>query len=112
MFNGEQGIALHAMQGNRPHLTVRGKSHGFSLVAGTWGTFSSYVGDGHSKLVFVQRRKDSCLVMTDTSGISTRLGRAKRTLLKVRRKTEGPFLVATVILGFLLIFFFLFIIVF
>ena len=101
MFNGEQGIALHAMQGNRPHLTVRGKSHGFSLVAGTWGTFSSYVRDGHSKLVFVQRRKDSCLVMTDTSGISTRLGRAKRTLLKVRRKTEGPFLVATVILGFL-----------
>ena len=26
-------------------------------------------GDGHSKLEFVQRRQDSCLVMMDTSGI-------------------------------------------
>ena len=34
---------------------MRGKSHGFSRVAAvTWGTFSSYGGDGHSKLVFVQ----------------------------------------------------------
>ena len=36
-----------------------------------------------------------------------RLGRAIRMLLEVKRETEGPFLVATVILGFLLIFFFL-----
>ena len=33
-----------------------------------------------------------------------RLGRAIWTLLEVRRETEGPFLVATVILGFLAIF--------
>ena len=88
-----------------PHLAVRGKSHGFSPVAaGTWGTFSSYGGDGHSKFVFVQRRQYSCLVMRDNSRISTRLGRAIRTLLKVRQMTEGPFLVATVIFGFLSIF--------
>ena len=34
-----------------PHLVARGKSHGFSRVAaGTWGIFSSYSGDVHSKL--------------------------------------------------------------
>ena len=42
--------------------------------------------------------------MRETSGISTRLGRAIRTLLEVRQETEAPFLVATVILGFLSIF--------
>ena len=48
---------------------TRRKSHGFSqLAAGTWGIFSNYGGDGHSKLEFVQRRQDSCLGMTDTSG--------------------------------------------
>ena len=36
------------------HLVARGKSHGFSRVAaGTWGTFSSYDGDAHSKPEFV-----------------------------------------------------------
>ena len=33
-----------------------------------------------------------------------KLGREIRTLLEVRRETDGPFLVATVILGFLSIF--------
>ena len=37
-----------------PRLMVRGKSHGFSRVAaGTWGIFSSYDGDVHSKREFV-----------------------------------------------------------
>ena len=36
-----------------PHLVARGKSHGFSRVAaGTWGIFSSYDGDSHSKREF------------------------------------------------------------
>ena len=57
-------------RGTGSHLSLQGKSHGFSRVAaGTWGIFSSNAGDGHSKLVFVQRRQDSCLVMMDTSGI-------------------------------------------
>ena len=43
-----------------------GKSHGFSRVAaGKWGIFSSYGGDGHSKLEFIQQSQDSCLVMMD-----------------------------------------------
>ena len=54
----------------KPHLQVRGMCHGISRVAaGTWGIFSSYSGDGHSKLHFVQRSQDSCLVTMDTSGI-------------------------------------------
>ena len=37
-----------------PHLVTRGKCHGFSRVAaGTWGIFSSYDGDAHSKWEFV-----------------------------------------------------------
>ena len=89
-------------RGIGPHLTARGKSHCFSRVAlRTWGIFSSFSGDDSSKLVFVQRRQDSCLVTMDTSGISSRLGRAIRMLLKVRQETECSFLVATVILGFL-----------
>ena len=54
MFDWEHGIALHAMQGIRPLLVVRVKSHGFSRVeAGTWGIFSSYDGDEPSKLLVV-----------------------------------------------------------
>ena len=41
-------------RGIGPHLVARGKSHGFSRVAaGTWGIFSSYEGDAHSKREFV-----------------------------------------------------------
>ena len=54
----------------KPHLPARGRCHGISRVAaGTWGIFSSYSADGHSKLHLVQRSQDSCVVMTDTSGI-------------------------------------------
>ena len=85
--------------GIRPHLAARGKSLGFSRFAvGTWNIFLSYGGDGPSKLEFVQRRLDSCLV---TSG---KIGRATGTLLKVRRETQSPFSVSTAILGFLSIF--------
>ena len=54
MFDWENAIALDTTQGNRGHLTGRGKSHGFSRVAaGTLGIFSSYDGDAHSKREFV-----------------------------------------------------------
>ena len=54
----------------KPHLPASGMCHGISRVAaGTWGLFSSYTRDGHSKLHLVQRSQDSCLVTTDTSGI-------------------------------------------
>ena len=49
----------------KPHLPARGMCHGISRVeGGTWGIFSSCSGDGHSKLHFVQRSQDSCLVRT------------------------------------------------
>ena len=102
---GNTELLYSQCRGIGPHLAVRGKSHGFSRVAaGTWGIFSSYGGDDPSKLVFVERRQDSCLVMNDTSGICSRLGTAIWTLLELRRETQCPFLFATVILGFLSIF--------
>ena len=68
VFDWEYGIALLAMQGNQPHFPVRGISHTISRVAaGTWGIFASYSADGHSKLHFVQRSQDSCVIMRDTS---------------------------------------------
>ena len=45
-----------------------------------------------------------CLITRKTSGISLRIGREILTLLEMSWETEGPFLVATVILGFLSIF--------
>ena len=51
----------------KPHLPAWGMCHLMSRVAaGTWGIFSSWSGDGHSKFHFVQRSQESCLVMTDT----------------------------------------------
>ena len=88
-----------------PRITVRGMSLGFSQVAaGTWGIFSSYNGNSPSKLVFVQQSQDTCQVARDTSGFSSRLGRAIGTPLEVRQQTQCPLLVVTVILGFLSIF--------
>ena len=56
-------------RGIGPHLAARGKSHEFFRVAAdTCCIFSSYSGDGHLKLWFVQQSQDSCLVMTVTSG--------------------------------------------
>ena len=76
-----------------PHLATRWKSQGFSHVAvGTWIIFSSYSREDTSKLVFVQRLQDFCLVKRDTTEISTRLGSAIRMFLEVRWETGGvPF---------------------
>ena len=52
---GKTQLLWTQCRGIGPHLATRGKSHGFSRVAaGTWGIFSSYGGDVHSKLEFVQ----------------------------------------------------------
>ena len=48
VFDWEQGIALHAVQGIGPHISASGKSDGFSRVAvGSWGMISSYGGGRH-----------------------------------------------------------------
>ena len=54
--------------------------------------------------MFVQQRQDSCLIVGDTLVLSSRLDRAIGAPLKVRPETQGPFPVATGILGFLYIF--------
>ena len=74
------------------------------IAAGTWYIFSCYGRDDPSQLLFVQRRQESSILMKDTSGISMRLGRGIQTLFEVIWETEGAFLVATVIFGFLSIF--------
>ena len=68
---GNTELLCMQCRGIGPHLGARGKSHGFSRVAvGTCGIFSSYGGDGSSKLMFVQPRQNSCLVTRDTPVIS------------------------------------------
>ena len=84
------GLLYKQCRGIGPHPAVKGKSRMFSrVVVGTWGTLSSYGGDGHSKLVFVQPHQDSCLQTRESSIITTRLGNAIGTLLEVRQETEG-----------------------
>ena len=69
VFDWEHGIALHPKQGIRALTPAEGMSHLVSRVAaGTWGIFSSYNGDSHSKLHLIQRSPDSCLVRVDTTG--------------------------------------------
>ena len=103
VFNWEHGTAQHEMQGNRA-LSCGERDEFSRVAAGTWCIFSSYGGDGHLKLGFVQRRQDSCLNMTDTSGKYTMLGRKIQTLLKVSPEAKLPLLVGKVILVFLSIF--------
>ena len=87
------------------HLSARGKSHEFSQVAtGSWVIISSSAGNGTSKRVFRQCRHDTCLVVRDTSGFSSKHGRAIETPLEVRQETQGPFPVAIGIVEFLSIF--------
>ena len=70
MFDWEYDMALHEIQGNVASSPARGMCHVISrVVAERWVIFLSYSRDGHSKLHFVQRSQDSCLVTTDTSGI-------------------------------------------
>ena len=105
VFDGEHGNALHAMQWNQASSRCEREVSWFSrFVVGTWSALSSYGRDCHSKLVFVQRRQDSCLVMSDNSGISSRLVRSIRMLPEVMQETKSPFLVATLILRFLSVF--------
>ena len=67
---GNTELLCTQFMGFGPHLLPSGMSHGISRVAaGTWGVISSYSGDGHSKLHFIQRSQDSCLVRADNSGI-------------------------------------------
>ena len=70
MFNWEHDIALHEMHGNQESSPSEGYvSLDFSSCGGNLGYILDYSADGHSKLLFVQRSQDSCVLMRDTSGI-------------------------------------------
>ena len=70
MFDWEHGLLCMQCRGIEPHLPARGMSHTISRVAArTWGIYARYSGDGHSKLHFVQRSQDTCVVRRDISGI-------------------------------------------
>ena len=65
-FIGNKKLLCTHCRGIGPHLSARGKSHGFSQDATrTWGMISSYGGDSHYILLFVQRCKDSYPVMME-----------------------------------------------
>ena len=54
VFDWEQGIALHSMQGIRASSPTEGDvSYDFSSCGRNWGIYGSYSRDGHSKLHFV-----------------------------------------------------------
>ena len=69
MFDWENAIALHAMQGNR--ASSRGEGE-VSWVFSSCGRHVGYIleirQDAHSKREFVYCNQDTCLGMTDTSG--------------------------------------------
>ena len=99
MFDGEHGIALHVIQGNQVSSPSEAQfSEFFSSCGGILANILELRRDGYSKLMFVQRRQDSCLVTRENSGISSRLDRAIRTLFDVMWETQSSVLLATVIL--------------
>ena len=99
MFDWEYGIALHAMQENRASFPSEADvSYDFSSCSKNLEYIRVLQRGCHSKLHFVQRSQDSCVVMRDTSGIYTRLGRIIQIRLEVRWETKVPFLVSTEIL--------------
>ena len=105
MFDWEHGIALHSMQVNQA------SSPGEEDVS--WD-FSSCVRNLGYTLELQWRWPFETPLCSATSGFLssydghlsnlTRLGRIIQRLLEVRRETKRPFLVGTVILGFLSIF--------
>ena len=96
---------MHAKQGNRASSRGEGEvSWYFPSCGGKLGYILELRWGWPFNLVFVQQRQDSCLVARNTSGFSSRLGRAIGMPLHVRLETQCLFPVAPGILGFLSIF--------
>ena len=105
MFDWGYGIALHAMQGNRASFPSEGDvSYDFSSCGRSLGYIRELQRGWPFETPLFQQSQDSGVVMRDTSGIYIRLGRIIQTLMQVRWETKCPFLVSTVIFGFLSIF--------
>ena len=105
MFDWENAIALHAMQGNR--ASSRGEGE-VSWVFSSYGRPLVYILElrrGWPFETWVSSSKSGLLSsMTDTSGSFTMHGRKIQTLLEVSWEAKHPLLVGRVILVFLSIF--------
>ena len=67
---GNTELLFTECRGIGPHLEVIGNSHESSqVVAGTWGIFSNYSGDGHFEIRVCSWSLDTCLFRMYTSGI-------------------------------------------
>ena len=70
MFDWENAIALHAMQGSPASSRGEGEvSWDFSSCGQNLGFILELWWGCHSKLEIVQRSQDTCLCMTETSGM-------------------------------------------
>ena len=102
MFVSEHGIAMPTKQGNQVSSLGEGE---VSWVFSSFGRNLGYIPDLWRGWPFETRvcSAKSGLLSTYDGHLRnlTKLGRKIRTLLEVRPETKFPFLVGTVILGFL-----------
>ena len=105
VFDGEHGIALHTMQGN--WALSRGKGE-VPWFFSSCGRNLGFIPELRLRWPFSTRDceelQDSCLVVSDNSGFSSRLFRAIGMPIDVRREAQCPFPVPTGLLGFLSIY--------
>ena len=105
MFDGEHGIALHAILGNWASSRGKGEvSWLYSICSGNLGCIIELQWGWPFKTRVCSVTSGLCLVARDTSGSSQRPGSAIRTPLEVSWETQSPFPVCTGILGFLSVF--------
>ena len=105
MFDWENAIVLHAMQGNRALSSGEGE---VSWIFSSCGRHMWYIlelqrGCPFETLV-CSLKSGTCLGMRDSSGMSTRRARKIQRLLEIKWESRSLFLFDTVILGFLTIF--------
>ena len=105
MYDGEQGIALHAMQGNRASSPSEWEVSWFCPSCGRNLGYVLALRRGEPLKSFVASASSGFLSSYNGHLRNrNKLGRTIRTLLELRQETEVHFLVGRVILGFLSIF--------
>ena len=104
MFDWENAIALHAMQGNRASSRGEGEvSWVFSSCDRNLGYILELERGCPFETLVCSLKSGTCLCMRDNSGMETRRGMKIQTLLEGKWEFRSPFLFDTVILGFLTI---------
>ena len=99
MFDWDYEIAQHSMKGNRASFPIEWDvSYDFSSCGRNLGYIGELQREWPFETPLCSAKSGPSVVMRDTSGILTRLGRIIQTLLEVRWETKCPFLVSTDIL--------------